>query len=832
MQFFIQKMYFSVLTLVLSLSPSLLQASEFILLPPGDLIAINDSINSCDTSLQTGIINVMDNDLNQGMPLSQSLFSIQTITADPNGVIDLSSNGEVNLLSGAQYGQSYQITYRIYEIADPLNEDTAIVTVSFLDNTAPTFDVSTPQDTLLFYCETAVTLPPIITATDNCSGIDAVYLDEHRVYGSCANQYTIERRWIARDVFGNDTVSAPQIIIVSDTMAPVFDSIPGDLTLSCNDAIPQQDSLSSTDLCFTSNPNLARDYIPVDIKAILNGYDTDTGDPFGLVFQDSLVTDYINNPTPEQLASWGGITMRLTTVDGGLPSSRLAEDWGNYGMRLYNSGFILEFSDTVFVVLSGNPALGSGEKISIQVDSTGFLTTFEGTQSMYGVDFFSSPSVVTSLTDSIYSLENIGSSSVTAGTVFGARTTRLIVNQSSNPSSVARLFVGLVLESEDIHPEVVATADTTLGTCPGELTIERTWTVSDSCNNTRTHLQTITIQDIVPPSFISAPADTTLTNDLDLCSAVYNWTEPVATDDCSNTILTVSEPSGTAFSVGTNTVVYTASDQCGNEIEYSFNVTVEDVQNPSVSVSVPDFFCEGQPANWQEFISDNCAVGSVVSSHSPGTVFPPGDTEVIYTVTDASGNDSTIMFTVTVLPMPDATIINSSSSYCLNDQVEIELAESDPDYSYVWYFNGQEINTSPSFTIQSASLSDNGFYVVQVTDSLGCMSADTLALSVSPCDITIVEAFSPNADGDNDFFHIENLESFPGTNVIIYNRWGLEVYSNNNYSNDWDGTSESQYNVNGDQLPEGTYYYLVKLGGEETTSSFGNIYKGYVYLKR
>lgn len=106
------------------------------------------------------------------------------------------------------------------------------------------------------------------------------------------------------------------------------------------------------------------------------------------------------------------------------------------------------------------------------------------------------------------------------------------------------------------------------------------------------------------------------------------------------------------------------------------------------------------------------------------------------------------------------------------------------------------------------------------------------ALDKKAKEIIIVESFSPNGDGSNDYFSVDNLEMYPNTEVWIYTRWGLEVFHTDDYKNDWDGTSQSNLNIGGDELPEGTYYYVMKLGGDESLSNSGKTYKGFVYLKR
>lgn len=67
--------------------------------------------------------------------------------------------------------------------------------------------------------------------------------------------------------------------------------------------------------------------------------------------------------------------------------------------------------------------------------------------------------------------------------------------------------------------------------------------------------------------------------------------------------------------------------------------------------------------------------------------------------------------------------------------------------------------------------------------------------------------FTPNGDGINDYFIIPCLETgrFPNNKVIVFNEWGLEVFSAQPYNNDWDGT----YGNN--PLPVGTYFYIIEV---------------------
>lgn len=72
--------------------------------------------------------------------------------------------------------------------------------------------------------------------------------------------------------------------------------------------------------------------------------------------------------------------------------------------------------------------------------------------------------------------------------------------------------------------------------------------------------------------------------------------------------------------------------------------------------------------------------------------------------------------------------------------------------------------------------------------------------------------FSPNGDGYNDAFIIENLDLFPDNEIIIFNRWGEKIYSAKPYLNDWKGVNESNgIKLQGNDLQEDTYFYILRL---------------------
>ncbi len=93
--------------------------------------------------------------------------------------------------------------------------------------------------------------------------------------------------------------------------------------------------------------------------------------------------------------------------------------------------------------------------------------------------------------------------------------------------------------------------------------------------------------------------------------------------------------------------------------------------------------------------------------------------------------------------------------------------------------------------------------------------------------IDVPNAFTPDGDGINDALVITGIEQFPENTLVIFNRWGNIVFEAENYKNDWTGTTNAGIVLGGENLPTGTYYYLLDLKQEEQ-----EIVKGFIYIQR
>lgn len=104
----------------------------------------------------------------------------------------------------------------------------------------------------------------------------------------------------------------------------------------------------------------------------------------------------------------------------------------------------------------------------------------------------------------------------------------------------------------------------------------------------------------------------------------------------------------------------------------------------------------------------------------------------------------------------------------------------------------------------SARIIDTTRFILTLTSALGCISSDTVEVNAIEdyyVDAPIV--FSPNGDGFNDYFVIENIDTYPENKVQVVDRTGKIIFEKENYRNDWNGY------VNNRILVKDSYFYVI-----------------------
>ena len=196
------------------------------------------------------------------------------------------------------------------------------------------------------------------------------------------------------------------------------------------------------------------------------------------------------------------------------------------------------------------------------------------------------------------------------------------------------------------------------------------WTVTDIYGNSATCPQTVTVSDTQAPSITCAADVVGTPNDAGVCSANITLTTPTVSDNCpwGAPPVVVSDHASVTFPVGNTTVTWTVTDDHANTAFCTQNVNVLDTEKPTVTCNT-DITQTNDSGNCSAIVTvlqpttqdDNCAVTSVTNSidgddNATGT-YVVGTTNVIWTLSDAAGNQiqCTQQVTVTDNEVPDIT---------------------------------------------------------------------------------------------------------------------------------------------------------------------------------
>jgi len=146
--------------------------------------------------------------------------------------------------------------------------------------------------------------------------------------------------------------------------------------------------------------------------------------------------------------------------------------------------------------------------------------------------------------------------------------------------------------------------------------------------------------------------------------------------------------------------------------------------------------------------------------------------------------------------------VTGDSTICsqLNESATIKahISGGYGPFAYAWTPSSGTTSTDSSITV---SPSQTTTYTVSVTDSCSGTKLNRAFTVEVLCPIEIPNVITPNGDSYNDVFFIKNLNEYPKSELIIFNRWGKIVYQNSDYQNNWDGTKHS----------DGTYFYILTL---------------------
>ncbi|MEP0264827.1 choice-of-anchor L domain-containing protein [Dokdonia sp.] len=318
------------------------------------------------------------------------------------------------------------------------------------------------------------------------------------------------------------------------------------------------------------------------------------------------------------------------------------------------------------------------------------------------------------------------------------------------------------------------------------------------------------------PALDAAPTDPAI----DQSAVTYIWT------DASNTTVS-TDAQFTPTVAGIYTVVVELLP-CSQE---TFTVELIIIETPIVDLGVDELLCNNESFEIIPTLSGNLTDATFLWSTGETTqtitVDNSGTFDLTITVGPCSVTDS---ITITIADPVDVSLGDDFTT-CREFPNTLTAISSDSNVTYEWFLNGDVITGETSgtleFTIPQTAVGTQEF-TVTTTTAAGCTSSDTVEVSlfdVGNCVIT--QGLSPDGTpGFNDTLDLEFLAARTGIDLVqIYNRLGTLVYEQQDYVNQWRGQTD-----NGNELPTGTYFYVINL--EEEDPVYGRQATGWIYINR
>ncbi|HEY3386457.1 MAG TPA: T9SS type A sorting domain-containing protein [Saprospiraceae bacterium] len=424
------------------------------------------------------------------------------------------------------------------------NTNTCVQTIVVDDSVAPS--ITCPANVTI-QC-TASTLPAntgTATATDNCDGTPVVAFTDLTVAGACPQAATITRTWTATDDCGNVS-SCIQTIQVVDTTPPVI-TCPANVTIACSaSTLPAATGTATATDCdptptITSSDVTVAGSCPQEYTITRTWVATDDCGNSSSCVQTIVLDDSV----APSITCPANVTIECSgSTDPGTTGTATATD-------NCDGEPTIDFSD---VTVAGVCAQG------INITRTWVATDACGN---------SSTCVQSIILDDIVPPAIICPADVTIEC-----TDSTLPADTGTPTGT---------DNCDPTPLFAFTDVSAPGACPQESIITRTWSATDDCGNTSTCIQTITVDDSVPPT-VSCPADVTI--ECEDSTLPANTGTATASDNCGGTPtvdfsdITTEGSCAQEYSI---TRSWTATDACGNATNCIQIISIQDNTAPVIT---------------------------------------------------------------------------------------------------------------------------------------------------------------------------------------------------------------------------------------------------------
>ncbi|MCC7301045.1 MAG: gliding motility-associated C-terminal domain-containing protein [Bacteroidia bacterium] len=601
---------------------------------------------------------------------------------------------------------------------------------------------------------------------------------------------------------GNDADGATLIIIYSDPSMTYL----GDIVIwdGCNVGIGTQNPSTMTGLSVCATPSLARGFLIIADFQSIGGMVSVNGSPYfniaddwwNFVDQSTTVTSSQTNSTFGADGNGSdcfnlmmiGLYWQTTACTTCVPQSGVLPVTATNGSSACNP-----CSGTSTVTPNGGtpPYSYTWNTVPVQTTQTAtglcpgtYIVTVSDAACLAGMDtiVISSPNPVTAGATST-NVACFGQSTGTATATPSGGTAPFTYNWSPSGgtnSTATGLTAGTYTVTITDANGCTATATVTI-TQPGQLLATASALVNVTCAGGTNGSAGVNPAGGTPPySYLWSPSSQTLQTATGLAAGIYTVTI-TDVNGCSTTAtVTVTQPA--PMSAPTTT----AADTCGMSTG-SVNVNVTGGTGPYTY-------------SWAPVNGNGAALGNL-----------NGGTYTV-TITDANGCTTTATGTVNSLAGPTAAFTvnpmagSSSTPFSVTDG---STGGSGNIIAWFWNFGDS------SFTSQNPPtqyLQGSGTHCIElvVVSNLGCRDTANICLEIVDS-ISVPNVITPNGDSHNEYLVFDNLDQFPGSRIVIYNRWGNLIYETADYLNNWNAMDVS----------DGVYYFVLWVADSKNTVKAG-----------
>lgn len=640
---------------------------------------VTDSCGNSATATQT--TTVQDTEAPQITGEAQDGQEQCEVSAKPNLQVTDNCPGnpilEYNqVITGDSCNAVYTRTWTAYDASTFSNPTVRTQTVTVADTTAPVWDTPLPPTTYTFDCTTGTIQAP--TASDNCDG-SSVYVGVSESDLSSTNPNIVRyytRTYTVTDSCGNSNTFT-QTITVSDDTAPVLTVSRTDRSFRCDEIRPPV-SATYTDPCgtVTLTPTVTTTPGSCDGNYIQTHTFT-AADQYGNS-ATSTVTDTVTDTAAPVLTVPNSATFECFATARPAPT---AEDVCEGQVEVTTTSTVVagscDAASTTTYHYSATDTCGNvaEETRTVTVTDTGApnIEVLPASGAMECDDKFSFPDAEASddCGGEVVVARTLASSTQTATPCDYVETWEYSATDACGHTSTASFALSVVDTTpptltggaadasfqceadEPVAPTVADNCDESPTLDYSSVNNVRTWTATDRCGHTSTHVQVVTVADTTPPELVVSRSDDTV--QCDAVPVLYDGIA-AATDNCDNdpaVACVETRADGACAHSYQLTRTCIATDSSGNDTEDVHIVYVQDTTNPTFEdfpADVSKEYCD-HDVSADPLALDNCGSATVSSTTTDvtGNCAHNFERKTVYTAQDECGNTSSRTWTVTVV---------------------------------------------------------------------------------------------------------------------------------------------------------------------------------------